>query len=218
MNDRLSPNSLCLVRKSLETRPCSFCSRAHVRRNSLEVFGTSSDIFGYYRTPSKNLVTFRIKMSRLYLKKCWQVYLLRRLVKNVTPENVLESNDTSLWRHTATRLANRTIFLHIRFFFGGKTNRPYFDLFIYWLMKQIKNTFRNHFSRSYEANTKIRALFFNILFWFVRTPQAKMQPNKHRKPKVELYNKVYSLKAVHLVPSTLLLNDKHANLQSRLCR
>ena len=44
-----------------------------------------------------------------------------------------------------------------------------------------------------------------------------MQPNKHRKPKVELYNKVYSLKAVHLVPSTLLLNDKHANLQSRLC-
>ena len=81
MNDRLSPNSLCLVGKSLETRPCSFCSRAHVRRNSLEVFGTSSDIFGYYRTPTKNLVTLRIKMSRLYLKKCWQVYLLRRLVK-----------------------------------------------------------------------------------------------------------------------------------------
>ena len=161
MNDRLSPNSLCLVRKSLETRPCSFCSRAHVRRNSLEVFGTSSDIFGYYRTPSKNLVTFRIKMSRLYLKKCWQVYLLRRLVKNVTPENVLESNDTSLWRHTATRLANRTILLHIRFFFGGKTNRPYFDLFIYWLMKQIKNTYRTIF----QGHTKLirrSALYFLI--------------------------------------------------------
>ena len=161
MNDRLSPNSLCLVRKSLETRPCSFCSRAHVRRNSLEVFGTSSDIFGYYRTPSKNLVTLRIKMSRLYLKKCWQVYLLRRLVKNVTPENVLESNDTSLWRHTATRLANRTILLHIRFFFGGKTNRPYFDLFIYWLMKQIKNTYRTIF----QGHTKLirrSALYFLI--------------------------------------------------------
>ena len=109
VNDRLSPHSLCLIGKSLETRPCSFCSRARVRRNSLEVFGTSSDIFGYYRTLTKNLDTLRIKMSRPYLKNCWQVYLLRRLVKNVTPENFLESNDTSLWRHTARRLANRTI-------------------------------------------------------------------------------------------------------------
>ena len=40
--------------------------------------------------------------------------------------------------------------LHIRVFFGGKTKSPCFDLFIHWLMKQMTNTYRNHFSRSYE--------------------------------------------------------------------
>ena len=45
--------------------------------------------------------------------------------------------------------------LHIRVFFGGKTKSPYFDLFIHWLIKQIMNTHRNHFSRSYE-NRSIR--------------------------------------------------------------
>ena len=37
-------------------------------------------------------------------------------------------------------------------------------------------------------------VFFNILFWSVRTSLWKMQPNKHSKPKVEL-----SQMAVHLV-------------------
>ena len=40
--------------------------------------------------------------------------------------------------------------LHIRVFFGGKTKSPCFDLFIHWLIKQITNNYRNHFSRSYE--------------------------------------------------------------------
>ena len=40
--------------------------------------------------------------------------------------------------------------LHIRVFFGGKTKRPCFDLFIHWLTKQITNTYGNHFSKSYE--------------------------------------------------------------------
>ena len=35
-------------------------------------------------------------------------------------------------------------------FFNGKTRRPWFDLFIHWLKRQITNTYRNHFSRSYE--------------------------------------------------------------------
>ena len=39
--------------------------------------------------------------------------------------------------------------LHIRVFFGGKKKSPCFDLFIHWLMKQMTNTYRNHFSRSY---------------------------------------------------------------------
>ena len=42
------------------------------------------------------------------------------------------------------------ILLHIKVFFGGKTKRPCFDLFMHWLIKQIPNTYRNHFSRSYE--------------------------------------------------------------------
>ena len=40
--------------------------------------------------------------------------------------------------------------LHIRVFFGGKTKSPSFDLFIHCLIKQITNTYRNHFSRSYK--------------------------------------------------------------------
>ena len=36
---------------------------------------------------------------------------------------------------------------HIRLFFGGKTKRPCFDLFIHWLIKQITNTYRNYFTR-----------------------------------------------------------------------
>ena len=39
--------------------------------------------------------------------------------------------------------------LYFRVFFGWKTKRPCFDLFIHWLIKK-SNTFRNHFSRSYE--------------------------------------------------------------------
>ena len=41
-------------------------------------------------------------------------------------------------------------FLHIRVFFGRKTKRPCFDLSIHWMIKQITNTYRNHFSRPYE--------------------------------------------------------------------
>ena len=33
---------------------------------------------------------------------------------------------------------------------GRETKNPCFDLFIHWLIKQITNTYRNHFSRSYE--------------------------------------------------------------------
>ena len=44
-------------------------------------------------------------------------------------------------------------------FFGRKTKSPCFDLFIHWLIKQITNTYRNHFSRSYEN----RSIFFITL-------------------------------------------------------
>ena len=41
--------------------------------------------------------------------------------------------------------------LHIRIFFGGKMKSLCFDLLAHiWLITQITNTYRNHFSRSYE--------------------------------------------------------------------
>ena len=41
--------------------------------------------------------------------------------------------------------------LHIRVFFGGKTKRPCFDLFIHRLIKRTKQA--NHFSRSFEIRS-----------------------------------------------------------------
>ena len=57
--------------------------------------------------------------------------------------------------------------LHIRVFFGGKTKRPCFDLFIHWLIKQITNSCRNHFSRSYE-NRSIHTHSFGLLRYFCK--------------------------------------------------
>ena len=43
--------------------------------------------------------------------------------------------------------------LHIRVFFGDKTKSPCFFLFNHWLIKQMTNTYRNHFSRTYENHS-----------------------------------------------------------------
>ena len=62
--------------------------------------------------------------------------------------------------------------LHIRIFFGWKTNSPCFDLSIHWLIKQITNTFRNHFSRSYENRSNamyVVVRFYNVSFSFYDT-------------------------------------------------
>ena len=59
--------------------------------------------------------------------------------------------------------------LHIRVFFGGKTKSPCFDLFIHWLIKQITNTYRNHFSRSYE-NRSICKCKCNPQVWLFSPP------------------------------------------------
>ena len=67
--------------------------------------------------------------------------------------------------------------LHIRVFFGGKTKSPCFDLFIHWLIKQITNTYRNHFSRSYENRsnkTWHRTLFTTSrLRWSVKQSHCR---------------------------------------------
>ena len=91
-------------------------------------------------------------------KRLWLLIGLAnaRVKKLVMPENFLEIS-----RHFALTSCCNTIgqskdaLFHIRVFFGGKTKSPYFDLFIHWLIKQIMNTHRNHFSRSYENRSII---------------------------------------------------------------
>ena len=67
--------------------------------------------------------------------------------KNFMPENFLEIN----WYLALTSYCNTIgqCLLYFRVFFGWKTKRPCFDLFIHWLIKK-SNTFQNHFSRSCE--------------------------------------------------------------------
>ena len=50
----------------------------------------------------------------------------------------------------------------IRVFFGWKTRSPCFHLSIHWLIKQIMNTYLNHFLRSYENRSNIVWYFY---FW-----------------------------------------------------
>ena len=57
MDDQLSSNSLFLVGKSTFLYVLVFVLDGTLRN----IFGTSSDIFGYYRTPTKNLGTLKIK-------------------------------------------------------------------------------------------------------------------------------------------------------------
>ena len=59
--------------------------------------------------------------------------------------------------------------LHIRVFFGGKTKSPCFALFNHWLIKQITNTYRNHFSRTYENRfIKVSATLKIAIFLYLR--------------------------------------------------
>ena len=88
---------------------------------------------------------------------------------------------------------------HVRVFFGGKTKRPCFDLFIHWLMKQIRNTYRNHFSRSYE-NRSITPREFNSLS---EVPLNKVQ--KHVKLPKELSTSIGLVKYIQIWRVLILL-------------
>ena len=76
-------------------------------------------------------------------------WLVKRTLgwKNFVPEELSRNCFDVILQHDWTM---EQCLLHIRVFFGGKTKSPCFVLFIYWLIKQITNTYGNHFSRSYE--------------------------------------------------------------------
>ena len=74
VNDPLSPNSLILVRKVTRNEFVFLCFSMFMwDRTFWNIFGTLLNVFGhslsYYRTPSKNPGTLRIKMSCLLIKK-----------------------------------------------------------------------------------------------------------------------------------------------------
>ena len=71
----------------------------------------------------------------------------RSAEKNFMPEELSRSCFDVILQHDWSM---EQCLLHIRVFFGGKTKSPCFVLFIHWLIKQITNTYWNHFSRSYE--------------------------------------------------------------------
>ena len=82
-------------------------------------------------------------------------WLVKRTLgcKNFMPENFLEININRFEVILQHDWSIEQCLLHIGVFFGGKTKSPFFNLFIHWLIKQITNTHRNHFSRSYENDS-----------------------------------------------------------------
>ena len=71
----------------------------------------------------------------------WKTFML---------ENFLEINRYFALTPTCNTIGQSNNAFSILGFSGGKTKRPCFDLFIHWLIKQITNTYQNHFSRSNE--------------------------------------------------------------------
>ena len=63
---------------------------------------------------------------------------------------------------------------HIRVFFGGKTKSPCFVLFNHWLIKQITNTYRNHFSRTYDNRSNYRVHLFKVKLALIGKNQPQM--------------------------------------------
>ena len=63
---------------------------------------------------------------------------------------------------------------HIRVFFGGKTKSPCFVLFNHWLIKQITNTYRNHFSRTYDNRSNYRVHLFKVKLALIGKNKSQM--------------------------------------------
>ena len=95
-------------------------------------------------------------------REIWLVYWTLRW-KNFMSENFVEIN----WNQSDVILQPNKCLLHIMVFFGGKAKRPCFDLFIYRLIKQITNNYRNHFSRSYENLATKGHIWYTIICYLL---------------------------------------------------
>ena len=76
--------------------------------------------------------------------------------KTFKPENVLEINPYFALTSCCNTIdqSNNAFLIFNRVFFCRKMKSPRFDLFIHWLIKQMTNTYRNYFSRSYKNLSK----------------------------------------------------------------
>ena len=76
--------------------------------------------------------------------------------KTFKPRNVLEINPYFALTSCCNTIdqSNNAFLIFNRVFFCRKMKSPRFDLFIHWLIKQMTNTYRNYFSRSYKNLSK----------------------------------------------------------------
>ena len=115
---------------------------------SLEQF--SYDLEMKTREQNKNNKRAKIKRFDWFIERIQtHLWLVKRTLcwKNFMPEELSRNRFDVILQHD---WSIEQCLLHIRVFFGGKTKSPCFVLFIHWLIKQITNTYGNHFSRSYE--------------------------------------------------------------------
>ena len=86
-------------------------------------------------------------------------WLVKRTLgwKNFMPEELSRNRFDVILQHD---WSIEQCLLHIRVFFGGKMKSRCFVLFNHWLTKQLTNTYRNHFSRTYENRSIGAKLLF----------------------------------------------------------
>ena len=115
---------------------------------SLERF--SYDLEMKTREQNKNNKRAEIKRFDWFIERIQtHLWLVKRTLgwKNFMPEELSRNRFDVILQHD---WSIEQCLLHIRVFFGGKMTSPCFVPFIHWLIKQITNTYENHFSRSYE--------------------------------------------------------------------
>ena len=128
----------------------------------------------------------------------------RSAEKTSCPKNFLEINRyfaVTSYCNTIGQSNNAWVFFGV--LFGGKTKSLCFDLFIHWLMKQITNTDRNYFSRSYE-NRSITAVCFLFLLEHINKLKSlrhcySRENNSHR-PLANIYLNIYFCCWLFLLP------------------
>ena len=89
-------------------------------------------------------------------------WLVKRTLgwKNFMPEELSRNRFDVILQHD---WSIEQCLLHIRVFFGGKTKSPCFVLFNHWLTKQLTNTYRNHFSRTYKNRSNLGFVMIDII-------------------------------------------------------